>query len=401
MKKYIFFSLIFTVLALNNANSQVADKYLIKAGILANVNSYEEASTAINQTSATDNKKYNKIAGDVYYGLKDYQKALEFYNNSEKNESGSSLLEIARCYAMIGNSSKSVENLKKYFSSKNKLPISKIVNDAAFTKYKNDAEWLSLWQNVDYSEVEKVINQVNSASEMDYNEYFSKILDDALAKYPNNPELIYKQSKYLESKNLLDASLKSINRALELKSTNDLFHFQKSNVLTKKQNYKEALTSINNALARNPFKLEYYLLRIEINRILGNNNKVSEDVSFIDFCAPESVEVRLAKTKIEYEKGNYLTALKEISALIQNDQSKVEYYILRGNIGLKSKKLKNADEDFGMALDLNPLNAEANLGKALAKYQMEDKKSACYYWQKASNEGNREAKELLNKYCGN
>ncbi|NJN32667.1 MAG: hypothetical protein HC824_21335 [Synechococcales cyanobacterium RM1_1_8] len=103
---------------------------------------------------------------------------------------------------------------------------------------------------------------------------------------------------------------------------------------------------------------------------------------------------------MEADKGNYLNAIAGLNDLIESDQTNEEYFLLRGKLNLKTQKLQDADEDFGMALDLNPSDSEANFGKGLAKYKLEDNSAACYYWQKAANEGSREALEYLNKYCG-
>lgn len=400
MKKYIIQLIALFALASLPSFSQVADKFLIKAGMLSEAKSYEEAFAAINQSTSKSNKYYSKLMADIQYGLKNYQQAIEQYKAIEANSPGTVQLELAKSYANLGNMSQSMEYLKSYFTQKNKLPISKINNDEAFSKFRNNAEWSKMWQSVDYSEAELKVNQVSSASESGYNEYFSDILDEALRKYPNNPELLYQQSKYFADKKMFDAAQRAIAQAINHKAGADKYYFQQAQVQLSNNNQKEALNTINDAINRNPFNLKYYLTRIDINRTLGNSEEVSKDVQLIEFYMPNNSEVEMAKIKLEADKGNYLTAIDGLSTLIEKDQSNKEYFILRGKLELKTQKLQDADEDFGMALDLNPSDADANLGKGIARHQLDDKESACYYWQKASNEGSREALNYINKYCG-
>ncbi|HEX3010360.1 MAG TPA: hypothetical protein VHO90_22395 [Bacteroidales bacterium] len=399
MKKYIVLLVIAIGFSWMNIYSQTADRYLIKAGILVNEKQYDKASEALVQSTSKENKNYLRFVAETEYGLKNYQKAIETYNKLEAENPGTYQLELSRCYARLNNFPKAKEYLSSYFSQKNKLPISKIINDEAFASYKSSPEWQSIWQKADYSDVELKVNQLNTTADSRYTDYQNGIIDEGLKKYPSNPELLYHQSKYFLDNKMYDAAKKSIDKALTVKS-GDKFFYLKAQILQKNNNTKEALQAVNDAIGRNPYSSVYYLTRIELNRSLGNTEAVNDDLQLIEFSIPDNSEVKLAKIKLEADKGNYLTAIDGLDDLIATDQTHQNYYVLRGQLKLKTQKLQDADEDFGMALDLTPDDADANLGKAMAKMKLDDKAAACYYFQKASNQGSREALEYINKYCG-
>jgi tetratricopeptide (TPR) repeat protein len=399
MKRYIVLLVIAIGFSSMNVYSQTGDRYLIKAGILVNEKQYEKASEALVQSTSKENKNYLRFFAETEYGLKNYQKAIETYNKLEAENPGTYQLELSRCYASLNNLPKAKEYLSSYFSQKNKLPISKIINDEAFANYKNSPEWQSIWQKADYSDVELKVNQLNTTADSKYTDYQNGIIDEGLKKYPSNPELLYHQSKYFFDNKMYDAAKKSIDKALSGRSL-DKYFYLKAQILQKNNNTKEALQAVNDAISRNPYSSVYYLTRIELNRYLGNTEAVNDDLQLIEFSIPDNSEVKLAKIKLEADKGNYLTAIDGLDDLIAADQTHQNYYVLRGQLKLKTQKLQDADEDFGMALDLNPDDADANLGKGMAKMKLDDKAAACYYFQKASNQGSREALEYVNKYCG-
>ncbi|NJK94752.1 MAG: tetratricopeptide repeat protein [Bacteroidetes bacterium] len=398
MKFNLIAIILVSIFQLNYA--QIADKNLIKAGMLVHLELYDQALEAANQSQSSDDKFYPVIMAEINFGIKDFSKALEFYKEAENNFSGEFHLEKAKCFAMLGNKNLAFENLSEYIKTKNKLPVSKIANDAAFQSLKDNLNWGKLWQNADYSDLEIKINQTEASLAAGYQNNFP-VLDEALKKYPNNPELLYQQARYLSGMKLYDAALKSINQAITRKPGMDKYQFQKAEVLLKLQNFKDALVAINNAISKNPFSHEYYIIRIDINQNLGNSEKSAEDMALLEYSLPDNPNVKLAKVQMQYDNGNYLQALNGLNDLIRKDQSQPVYYILRGKIGLKAERIQLADEDFGMALDLNPIDADANLGKGMARFKMQDNTSACYYWQKATHQGSREAKENLIKYCKN
>lgn len=400
MKNYIFIFLFLSILNLSAVLSQSVDKYLLKAGMLAEKKQYSQAYEAIKNSESKQNRNYLPILAEIHLGLQNHQQAAEIYQQLEESFPGTYQIELSKSYAIAGNMNKAIEHLNIYFSQKNKLPISKIINDEAFVKYKGKPEWESMWQKINYSELELKTNQVNSAAEGGYNEYFRGILDEALKKYPSNPELLYQQSKYYMDKKLYDAALKSINQSLTQRSSVDKYHFLKAQILSLKNNNKEALASINETITKNPFNTQYYLFRIELNRKLGNTGAVSEDLKLLEFSTPENTGVQLAMIQMEADKGNYLNAIDGLNTLIQANNTNKDLYLMRGKLSLKVKRLQNADEDFGMVLDLSPSDTEANLGKGIAKYQLDDLDAACYYWQKSAKEGSREALEYLHKFCG-
>jgi tetratricopeptide (TPR) repeat protein len=400
MKNVTYIITILSLLSHLSGISQTADKYLIKAALLSDQKQYSQALEAATLSTATNNAGYPEIMGTIEFGLKNYDKAIEYFTQAQKTKSGNYQIELAKCYAQSGNKQKAIQTVSTYLKSDHKLPISKIINDENFKDLKSSPEWEKMWQSADYSEQEISINRVNNASEIGYQENFESTLNDALLKYPSNPDLLLQQSKYLMSTHQPDAAQSAINRAIAIKPGNDRLYYQKAMILKKNNNPKEALSAINSAINNNPFVSAYYLLRVEVNKTLGDADKVKEDLDLMEFSLPDLPEVKMVKIQANYDKGDYMNALAGLNELIKSDQSKPEYFTLRGKIDLKSERYQNADYDFGMALDLNPSDVDANVGKGLAKLKQQDTNGACFYWQVAAQKGNREAQRYLIKYCG-
>jgi len=71
----------------------------------------------------------------------------------------------------------------------------------------------------------------------------------------------------------------------------------------------------------------------------------------------------------------------------------------RGNLALTLNQVQKADEDFSLALDLNPNLTDAYLKKGNTLHILNDPSGACFYWSKALELGSAEAAMLKKENC--
>lgn len=398
MKTFILIIHLFTISSLNSF-SQAPDKFLIKAAMQSDAQMYDSAAISIKQSTVVNSEIYYKTLANISLGLKNYDVAIDNYLKAENLNNNAYKLDLAKAYALNDNKNKAFEYLSAYLNLKDKTPLSKINNDTAFKKFRTDPGWIAVLKNADYSDLEITINKISTVADVAYNQNFKSSLDEALSIYPSNPQLLYHQSRYFEENKQYTNAIRPINQALQQQPQNHLFLYQKALLLQKNNDNNNALISINEAIRLYPYAIKYYITRIELNKALGNNEKVKEDTDLVEFCLPENADVKLIRIEAEIEKQNYFTALTLINGLLDKDRNNPKYYSIRGIIYLKAQKYQNADNDFGMSLDLNPSDPDANMGKGMSRIKLEDSESACFYLQKALKEGNKEALEYIAKYC--
>ncbi len=204
------------------------------------------------------------------------------------------------------------------------------------------------------------------------NEYQSK-------KLFAEEEVLYKQGKYEEAINLMDLAIKNdpknigayINRGTNKSALQDfegaIIDYQK--VLELDPHNKLALYNIGNnykRLGKPELSIENY----------NNALKLKDNQKFIIEITPEesfdSAEFYVSIHEIAFERG-------------------IAYYDLG--------KFKNAFQDFNYALDKNYYPAECHYWLGLVYYSCGEKEKACNEFQIAKQMNDKEAEEVIAKYC--
>ncbi len=307
---------------------------------------------------------------------------------------------LAVIYAEMGFADESVAWLKKHFESKNPKSYSEINSLEAFSNISRSEEWREFWDNPGYPK------------------NYEKLAE---AKY------LIKNGNYFETVDLLDAQ--------NFGSRNYIKHQLLAEAYYANGNTNAALQNIESSLSENPDYPESLRLKAEINKknsnfqvyyetsldLLKNEpynpenlfgfaesclsvNKKQEALTYINIyldCFPESENANYFKVKILCSQEDYRNALISLNKLISVNSSEKEYFILRGDIYFLLESWKFASDDYSMALDIYPLLPEVYLNLGICQQNLNMPEKACHSWKKAASMKNREAAEMLFKYCGN
>jgi len=76
-----------------------------------------------------------------------------------------------------------------------------------------------------------------------------------------------------------------------------------------------------------------------------------------------------------------------------------EEYFRNGNIKMASQDYKGAITDYTKAIECNPKNAMAYIGRGTAKIELKDNEGGCLDFSKAGELGLAEAYEAIKLYC--
>jgi tetratricopeptide (TPR) repeat protein len=380
------------------ASAQKPNLILLKAKALSSQNKYEEA-IKILESEKPSSLDLHKLTGYCYYKTENFSKAIQYYTKADSMSHNSASLEIAKCYASIGDPVKTVDWLKKYLTSKNKLGEFEIVTDKAFAGILQSKEWESLWLHEWYSPAEIEIIAIKALIKHGNIKEAYERLDNNRTTISPKSELDYLEACLLKKYNQLNAALKSINLAIEGNNRNDSYYIEKSEILKEKKNYTESFNSLSKAIELNPNEPEYYLKRSQVGLLAKNYTQSKTDLNLYETLFQDSSETIYQLAKLEAANGHYLNALDYYTKLLDTPKPNPKYYAERGEIAYKTGRYEMADEDLALALDYNPNSETANLIKGKIKLYFNDIPAACYYLETSSRMGNAEATKLLYENC--
>jgi tetratricopeptide (TPR) repeat protein len=133
----------------------------------------------------------------------------------------------------------------------------------------------------------------------------------------------------------------------------------------------------------------------------NNNTKVADSSNVkLENKADEEAKVCFNNGNLKYKNGDAEGAVKDYDKAIV---LKPDYYKAYNNRGIiKSSVLRQYNKailDFNKAIEIHHDYAEAYLGRGSSKYNIKDYAGACSDWHKASELGNRQAQEQIDKFC--
>ena len=398
MKKIILLYLILIFLA-KTGLSQKTDISTLKAVASVEKGDYDSALSDLDGMPVEKNAELAKLKGTCYLNLKQPEVALKYFLLADSLSTGSSTYEIAVCYAEIGKNEKALAWLGKHLEGKVKHSEYTVKTDSAFALLENTPEWNSFWKKNWYTESETEINAISSLINNGKAGEALAELDKNNAKISPKHIVNALYSKAYSLQKLWDPALNYINKAIDQNNRTDVYFAQRSAIYAQLRKYQQATEDITKAIQLSSYKPEYYIKRAEYSRLSGNLKQAESDMDIYKVLAPNSPETFEQLGLLESAKGNNFNALNYYNQLIAADPGKPEYFILRGNTAFKVKQYEQADEDFGMALDLDPTKTEAWLNKGNLKLIMGDKNSACYYLEMAKMNGSAEAAKLMYDNC--
>ncbi len=364
-------------------------------------NQYNTTKDLLNKESlqsAEDDKLY-MLSGDVFYILKDFDKAKERYSKAYKLKNKTATLKIAECYAQLNEPYKAVEYLKIYLKMPNKLLQSEIKTIPAFLKIEESKAWINLWKENYFNTYERKLDEAKfQISNKNYAEAFD-ILDKLLIKNKKRHRAYDMRGDLLILTKDYKNAARSYLKASEIKKHNLSYKTKTANTLFLLKRYKKAELFYNEIIADKYYNPEI-LLNITKNKIqLKKYSEASAVISQYLMYFPNNAEGYYLSGKIHSLNNENIAALEDFNRSIKKDNSKPEYFSSCGDAFLKTGTFKSAVDSYSMALDLNPKLPEIYYKKGIAELKLYKYTEACEDLKKAKSMNYNKADDLLIKYC--
>lgn len=360
---------------------------------------YAEAIDSLKQFISSENNTYYLNARiNAFIKVNEFDKALYDCELLERKQKGSSAILQAKIYLLKNDIANAEKALLNNLKSTHKISLYELLTDAEFRKIQDSEFMDSILKTNIYSSAEKQIYKVEKyINDGNYNEAFF-LANEIISRNPSIADAYYLLSKInLQNSNLITAK-STIDKAIDLNSSEIDFYLHRITVNNKLTNYNEVLNDVNKLLRLDPFKPVYYLLKAEAHLNLSEPDKAILLADFYLELYPQNPEALYIKASSYFQKGENLDALKYINESLENTKS-IKQYELRGDIYMKTATFHFAEMDYSMALDLDARQGELWTKKGFARYQSGNKTGACADWEKGKRYRSIAAIEYLEKYC--
>lgn len=180
---------------------------------------------------------------------------------------------------------------------------------------------------------------------------------------------------------------------------------QKNNDEKEGEAYENAINHFGKTISMNPL---YYKAYLQKAKALHNMNKYDEALITLNNAEklfPDSVKIQFHKGVEKIFLGDNFDALNDINAVIQSnkfDSSELsDAYRFRGIIYEQKDSINLAIKDLTKAIDYDPKNKYAYIGRATLYRKLRLKQKACSDYRKAAELGHVSIYEEINEYCEN
>ena len=214
------------------------------------------------------------------------------------------------------------------------------------------------------------------------------------ARYAKADALYYGQKNYAQALQQYEAAIKSDAQMTEA-------YAGKARALMGLQNHKEAMKVIEDALRIFQNDAELYYVRGLLNFQRGKPLLAVED-----YDKALSINANWNTCQVFLNRGIANDALQKSELAIQDftraivaDPNHVGGYTARGNILYNVTRYQEAVEDFKKAEILSPDNAVIPYNIGMAYYKINERNTACKYFQKSCSQGNNNACKMVVLNC--
>lgn len=320
-----------------------------------------------------------------------------FQKSDEAGIAGANLW-LARIYASERNSNDALLFIERYLKTTEDPDINEIQKDSIFRFMHQTDKWFDLWQKDWYSENQKIAQEAMFyAGRKKYN-VAHQIVESSIAENKSNAALYLCNAKIYLTEENPTLALNELNQALKLDPANTSYLKERAKCNSLLNEYSSALNDLNQVLAIDPVDFESRIQRANIAFKAENYELAGKDIHlYLQYFTSEGV--LFLAGQIASASEDYFNALKYYNQLIMETKPNAAYFKARGMIYYQTGTYAFASTDLSMSLDLEPDNGETNLFMGLAEYYKGNTKAACYYLNRAKNNGELKAIEYLQKYC--
>jgi tetratricopeptide (TPR) repeat protein len=345
------------------------------------------------------NADYLLKLGEVYFLEEDFESALGVFQQVEKQKAGIASLWLAKTYALQGEKSKAIEELKRHLGTSEKKPEAEILLDPAFDILKISIEWTELWKNEYYSINDKFLAEVAYLFSRNNLNEIVDALSVRIEKSRTNHRLFALRGEAFFKLGSFKSAEADFSEAIKRSKRNPTYYEWRAKCRFNLKQYKGALKDINEAISLSEGNPKYLIIRAEAFSGMGNYADAAIDVKVYLTFYPNNIKSHLQLAHISFESSNYLDALFALGKVIRSGNANADCYELRGIIYTKSENWELAQADFTKAIEMEPKRAKALGLRGEMLIKQGKAQLGCVDLKKAIELGNFTAQELFYKHC--
>lgn len=226
-----------------------------------------------------------------------------------------------------------------------------------------------------------------------------KDYDESIRIDNSNPEAYVNRGKCYALLKMDAKALFDFDKAILLDENQTTAYNNKGIVLASQNKYKVAIQNFTKSISLNPYQIDAYVNRGFANYKTGNFEKAKLDLNKVFDNNSGNEQFMYILAQCEYRTTNHEKSLKLLSRLIDKSALNLKAIYLRAIIYAKNDNYNKAIADFTSIINLNPNFSDAYLNRGNSYFFLNDIENACKDWNKAKNLGNKNAGEMLGKYC--
>ncbi len=387
------------LMAFTPSEAQVQELYL-KGIARADLGEYSEARAYLTDALALNSRDADcmlKLA-EVCLASGDRDAALEYMERVEELSPGKAGYLLATLYASEGNAGEAVRYLEKHLRSPYKLPSHRILLDDAFLPIEDQPEWRKLWARDWYTKDEELLQEIRYLGNSGDQLQALEIIASELEGRPDWDALLAARGDVLREMGQFQAAVQAYTDALEINSGIPAYHYGRARAYTGQEKYAKAIPDLEKAYRLEPENLELLTELGRTCRKAGQPEKAAAHLERYLGYYPDDAEARYLSGQIHFDLHRYLDALEQFNACLRLDSGDPRFFKARGKTYLETGTYRYALNDFGMALDLDPRDADVWYLRGLVRQRMNDPDGAKGDWQKAARLGSVEAVVKLEEY---
>jgi Flp pilus assembly protein TadD len=398
MRRFNF--ILFLFLIAGSLSGQNTYDNLLKAKALRVTGKPDQALVVLNAAlrDQTDSRLFSE-RGEAYILTGDYSEAINEFNAANNLLKGCGEYGLSKTYALKGDPATSLYHLEIDMKSTFRKSSKEIMLDPAFRKIENTPEWRKFWKSEWYSDLEEKISEVEFYASAGKVSEATSLLSELIRNYPDNNEVLCAEALVNLASGKTQDALKVLINLSETEPSNLKYLRALAKVQLAASNPSGASEIFTRLITLEVPDADLYIRRAECFRKTGETDKAIKDVEkYLSFYPEDKYALSLGG-KIESASGNMLKGLEFFNVNLKLHPSDPECYIDRANAYFTTKSWNWANDDFSMALDLDPRNSETWLNKGLSLIYLGKTDDACSSFRKALKLGNKKAADLVSRYC--
>lgn len=336
--------------------------------------------------------------GIAYFETGNTAKAESEFSKAVNYRATEAYFWMAKIHAKNKNISLCTQNLNQYYTDFDIFNNELTTKDDVFRPFYQTNEWQDFITGRGKSEAEVILDETKYYYKKEQFQEGINYLNEKLTKTVE-PDILFLRAKFYFALQKYALAIFDVKKALEIDPLKNMYKELLADCYVKNNEPAKAITYYSEIISS---ESESFSVYIKLSKALVSNNNLEEAEKLINtyrIYFPNDLNAKYLLADINYQLGEYTSALRLLNKLIEVHTPQAEWFYKRGQCYLQTGTYKYAAEDLSMCLDLDPRNASANYDLGLAQIKLGNTNKACYYWERALRYGDDRASKQLLENC--